>query len=190
MEIEKIWILTCPDAAALWHTSVTKMDVFVNCWASGFFAAGDIHKWGMWTCMDGPDDTACLQTLDEDAGLNAQIIHLQESCTLRVKNQTKKFQCKLTGDGKLMMLTNGGGKCWWGCPDASGLVPIEGTVNKIQWGAFLPSVCIRIGDYAHAGCGVTNAFKKGLTGTITTLTMGVAAFGESPLILPIYGLPF
>ena len=28
---EKIWILICPDATALWHTSVTKKDVFVNC---------------------------------------------------------------------------------------------------------------------------------------------------------------
>ena len=72
-------------------------------------AAGDIHKWVMWACMDGPDDAAWLQALDEDAGLNAQIIHLQENCTFRVKNQTKKFQCKLTGDGKLMMVTNGVG---------------------------------------------------------------------------------
>ena len=63
----------------------------------------------MWSCMDGPDDAAWLQALDEDAGLNPQIIHLQESCTCRVKNETKKCQCKLTGDGKLMMVTNGGG---------------------------------------------------------------------------------
>ena len=119
--------------------------------------------------MDGPDDAAWLQALDENAGLNAQIIHLQESCTFRVKNETKKLQCKLTGDGKLMMVTNrGGGGCWWGCPDATGLVPIEGTVNKIQLGAFLRSVCIRTGDYAHAGCRVTNAFKKRLTVNLCT----------------------
>ena len=94
-------------------------------------------------------------------------------CTFRVKNQTKKFQCKLTRDGKLMMVTNGGGGRWWGCRDAFGLVPIEDGVYKIQWGAFLESVCIRIGDYAHAGCRVTNAFKKRPTETITTLTVGV-----------------
>ena len=35
-----------------------------------------------------------------------------------------------------MMVTNGG-HCWWGCPDANGLVPIEGKVNKMQWVAFL-----------------------------------------------------
>ena len=72
-----------------------------------------------------------------------------------------------------MMVTNRGGKCWCGCPDASGLVPIEDTVNKFQWGAFLRSVCIRIGHYAHASCGLPNAFKKCLIETITTLTMGV-----------------
>ena len=109
METEKIWIWICPDATALWHTSVTKIDVFVNYLASGFCAAGDIHKWVMWACMDEPDDVAWLQALDEDAGLNAQIIHLQESFTFRVKNETKKLQCKLAGDGKLMMVTNGGG---------------------------------------------------------------------------------
>ena len=31
VETEKIWILICPDATSLWHTSVTKIDVFVNC---------------------------------------------------------------------------------------------------------------------------------------------------------------
>ena len=52
-------------------------------------------------------------------------------------------------------------------------MPIEGLVNKMQWGAFLQSVCIRIGDYAPAGYRVPNAFKKRLTKTITTLTVGV-----------------
>ena len=63
----------------------------------------------MWACMDWRDDAAWLQALDEDAGLNAQINQPQESCTFRVKNETKKFECKLTGDGKLMMVTNEGG---------------------------------------------------------------------------------
>ena len=31
VEAEKIWILICPDATVLWHTSVTKIDVFVDC---------------------------------------------------------------------------------------------------------------------------------------------------------------
>ena len=34
-------------------------------------------------------------------------------------------------------------------------------------------MCIRFGDYAHAGCRVTNAVKKRLTEIITTLTVGV-----------------
>ena len=120
-----------------------------------------------------PDDAAWLQALDEYASLNAQISHMQQGCTFRVQNQTKKFQCQLPANGKLMMVTNGGGHCWWGCPDASGLVPIEGTVNKIQRWPFLRSVCIHIGDYAHTGCRVANAFKKRLTETITTMTVGV-----------------
>ena len=70
----------------------------------------------MWVCMDGPDDAAWLQPLDEDAGLNVQNIYLQEICTFCVKNQTKKFRCKLTGVGKLMMVTNGGGEMLVGLP--------------------------------------------------------------------------
>ena len=62
----------------------------------------------MWACMDGLDDAAWPKASDEDAGLNAQIIFLQESCTFCVNNQSKKFQCKLTGDGKLMI----GDKRW------------------------------------------------------------------------------
>ena len=54
VETEKIWILICRDATALWHTSVYKIDGFVRRWASGFSAAGDIHKWVMWVCMDAP----------------------------------------------------------------------------------------------------------------------------------------
>ena len=53
VETEKIWILICPDATSLWHTLVTKMDVFVNRWASGFFCCGGhpqmsdvgVHGW-------------------------------------------------------------------------------------------------------------------------------------------------
>ena len=63
----------------------------------------------MLVCIDGPDDAAWLQALEQDAGLNAQIIHLQEDCILGVKDETKKFKLKLTGDGKLMIVPNGGG---------------------------------------------------------------------------------
>ena len=62
----------------------------------------------------------------------------------------------------------------------TGWVPIEGTVNKIQQRAFLRSVCIHIGDYAHTRCRVTNAFKKRPTETITTLTVGVVGVRRIP----------
>ena len=99
VESEKIWTLICPDATALLHTSVTKIHVSVNFLASRFLFAGDIHKWVMWACVDGPDDAAWLQALNEDAILNAQIIHLQESCTFRVKSESNKFQYKPTAMG-------------------------------------------------------------------------------------------
>ena len=40
----------------------------------------------------------------------------RETCTFGVKNETKKVQCKLTRDGKLMMVTNGGGEMLVGLP--------------------------------------------------------------------------
>ena len=42
-------------------------------------------------------------------GLNAQIIHLQESSTFRVNGESKTIQYKFNGDGKLMIVTNRGG---------------------------------------------------------------------------------
>ena len=76
METERIWVSVCPDAMAFVHTWVTKIYLFVNYWGSGFFAARDIHEWLMWLCLDDPNDVAWRQALDEDAGLNTQIIHL------------------------------------------------------------------------------------------------------------------
>ena len=64
-----------------------------------------VHGWPRW-----------LQALHEDAGLNPQIIHLQESCSCRVQNETKKCHCKLTRDGKPMIVTNGGGGVLVGLP--------------------------------------------------------------------------
>ena len=50
VETGKIWVLICPDATSLWHTSVTKIDISVNCWSSGFSVVGGIHTWVMWVC--------------------------------------------------------------------------------------------------------------------------------------------
>ena len=40
VETQKIWIFICPDATSLWHTSITTIDVCVNCGASGFSSCG------------------------------------------------------------------------------------------------------------------------------------------------------
>ena len=82
-----------------------------------------------------------------------------------------------------------GGGYWWGCPDASQLVPIEGTVIKIWWGAFPRSVCIRIADYAKARCRVTNAFKKRLTESVTMFEGKLPQVGLALLLLVIWSGP-
>ena len=121
----------------------------------------------IWGFMDGLDDGAWMQHSDEDPGSNCQIIQLQESSTFRVNNLSKRFPCKLSGDGKLMMVMNGGGKCRWcvGCDRG------HGQQNLV--GGILRSVCIRIRDYAHTSCGLTTAFEKRPTETDATLTLGV-----------------
>ena len=43
-------------------------------------AASDIHRWAMWFCQDGPDDGACLVTIDLEAKLSEQVHHLQSEC--------------------------------------------------------------------------------------------------------------
>ena len=96
VESQKMGLLICRNVTTLWHTSVTKIDVFVNCGASGLFAAADIDRWVMWACLAGHDHVAWLQGLDEDAGLNAQTINRPESRRLGVNNRSKNFQCNLT----------------------------------------------------------------------------------------------
>ena len=53
-------------------------------------------------------DATWLEALDEDAGLNTQVDHLQNNCTFCVDSLSKKIICIGTGDGKRMMATNGG----------------------------------------------------------------------------------
>ena len=72
---QKIWVVICP--APLWRTLVTKCDVFVHYWGDGIRAASDIHRWAMWFFLDGPDDAACLVTIDLEAKLSEQVHHLQ-----------------------------------------------------------------------------------------------------------------
>ena len=72
--------------------------------------------------------------------LNAQVDHPQKSCTFLVNIQEIPMQTDRrweTNDGD----ERGGGGGWWGCPHASGLVPIEDTVNKVHWGG-ISSKCV------------------------------------------------
>ena len=46
VETEKIWILTCPDATSLWHTSVTKIDVFCKLLGLRVFCCGGHPRMG------------------------------------------------------------------------------------------------------------------------------------------------
>ena len=88
---QKIWVVICPDATPLWRTSVAKCDTFVHCWGDGIRAASDIHRWAMWFCPDGPDDGACLVTIDLEAKLSEQVHHLQSECTYYFEGVRKEF---------------------------------------------------------------------------------------------------
>ena len=96
----------------------------------------------MWACMEGV--ASWLQALNQEAGLNAQIIHVQESCTFRVKNETKKFQCKLIGDVKLMLVTNGGEGVLVGLPRCQWVGAYRGHGKQNSMGG-ISSKCL----YSH-----------------------------------------
>ena len=106
--IQTIWVVITP----LWRTSVTKCDMFAHCCGAGILAASDIHRWAMWFSLDGPDDGACLVAIDLEAKLSEQVHYLQSECACSTEVVRKDLGCILTGDGKLMNVANGGGKCW------------------------------------------------------------------------------
>ena len=81
--------------------------------------------------MDGSDDRGRRCAMDADAGLNAQIEHLQSNCNVPLENGTVLgYEVGLTGDGKGMQVANYSpdGKCW-SCDEHDNLKPVEG-VNE------------------------------------------------------------
>ena len=126
-----IWVVVVPDATPLWKTSVSKADVFVHVWGEGVKAAGHIARWEMWWCMDGPDDAGCLLAIDDIGKLNEQVVALQRDTTVFIDGESWRFVVFLSGDGKLMAVTNGGGKCW--CrDDVTILVPLDHVLANVR----------------------------------------------------------
>ena len=175
MTTKRIWVVICPDATPLWRTSVTNSEVFVHSWGEGIQAANDIHRWAMWFCLDGLHDAGCLVSscLDLEAKFSEQVRHVQSECRYYIEGVWKEFECILTGDGKHMSVTNGGGKCWEGCTDCNGLHPVDKLPTEVQWGAFLRDVKGRVGDVEHGMCGFVNMFKKRLTSNLVEWVQGV-----------------
>ena len=169
-----MWVVVVPDATPLWKTSVSKADVFVHVWGEGVKAAGHIARWAMWWCMDGPDDAGCLLAIDDIAKLNEQVVALQRDTTVFIDGESWRFVVFLSGDGKLMAVTNGGGKCWC-CDDVTILVPLDHVLVNVRWGSFLRTIKTyrRVGDVVHGACRVTNTFKKRLCDDIARWLVGV-----------------
>jgi hypothetical protein len=188
-----IWVLICPDATPLWHTSATKCDIFVHLWGGeegGVRAAGNPARWVMWWALDGPDDSHCLRAMDMAVDLNSAISALEDE-DLVVGGERVQFLCFLTGDGKAMKAMNPGEGCWC-CNDPTSLQPMDGVGCGVRWGAFLRGIPVerRVGDFAHAQCRVANMFiirlreqlgvwgRAGVPGTLGAVGKLNALWGE------------
>ena len=128
----KIPVLVCADATPLWRAAATRYDVFVGVWPGGLASAGNVDNWVTWWVMDGSDDRGRLCAIDAEAGLNAQIEHLQSNCNVPLEDGTVLgYEVGMTGDGKGMQVANYSpdGKCW-SCDDHDSLEPVEGLMNK------------------------------------------------------------
>ena len=99
-----------------------------------------------------------LRAVDRLAHLNGEVQYLERDCDVMWGGKRYRFQVILTGDGKLMMMSNPGHKCWW-CPNLDSMEPSTSSKVLCRWGAFLTCLrpCRRIGDYNHCACGVGNA---------------------------------
>ena len=76
--------------------------------------------------MDWPDDAGYLRAVDDIGQLNEQVVVLHRDTTVFIDGESWRFVVFLSGDGKLLAVTNGGGKCW--CCD--NVTQLKGPRNK------------------------------------------------------------
>ena len=112
-------------------------------------------------CHGPKDDRGRLCAMDAEAGLTAQIEHLQSNRNVPLDDGTVwGYEVGMTGDGKGMEVANYSphGKCW-SCDDHDSLEPVGGVNEQVRWGAFLRALLPprRVGDYAHATARLCNA---------------------------------
>ena len=124
--------------------------------------------------MDWPDDAGCLLAIDDIGKLNEQVVPLLRDTTVFIDGESLWFVVFLSGDGKLMAVTNGGGKCCYS-DDVTILVPLDHVLANVRWGSFLRTIKTdrRAGDVVHGACRVTNAFKKRFADDIARWLVGV-----------------
>ena len=138
----KIPVLLCADATPLWRVAATRCDVFVGVWTGGHASAGNPDHWVTGWVMDGSEDRGRLCAMDAEAGLNAQIEHLQSHRNVPLEDGTVLgYVLGMTGDGKSMQVANhsSDGKCW-SCDNHENLEPVEEVNEQVRWGGFLRAI--------------------------------------------------
>ena len=135
---------------------------------------GHIACWAMWWCIDGADDAGCLLAVDDIGQLNEQVVALQRYTTVFIDGESWRFMVFLSGDGKLMAVTNGGDK-YWCCDDVTILRPFDHVLEHVRLGSFLRTIKAdrRVEDVVHGACRMTNAFKKRLSDDIAHWLVGI-----------------
>ena len=145
------------------------------CWGLAWWPshAGNPDNWVTWWVMNGSDDRGRLRAMDAEAGLHAQIEHLQSSCNVPLQDgKVLGYEAGMTGDGKGMQVANYSpyANCW-SCDDHDTLEPTEGVNEQVRWGAFLRAMLPtrHVRDYAHATAHLCNATQQGLQQDVSFL---------------------
>ena len=169
----KIPVSVCMDATPLWRAVAARCDVFVAVWRGVQASAGNPGNCVTWWVMHSSDDRGRLCVMDAQAGLNAQIEHLQSNRRVPFEDGTVfGYDVGMMGDGKDMRVANDSqdGKCW-SCDDHDGLEPLKRVNEQVRWGAFLRAIPPprRVGDYAHALPRLCSATSKRLQQNFSSL---------------------